>query len=69
MDVSDIRTPLLIDSIRFKITPPDIFLVIRDTAVVGMMIVLLYYDGAQSLPCPLKRCKAGTRSNRLSYSG
>ena len=51
MDVSDIRTPFLVDGLRPKITPQDIFLILRDAAMVGMMIVFLYYDRAQSLLC------------------
>ena len=51
MDVSDIRTPFLVNGFRPKITPQNIFLILRDAAMVGMMIVLLYYDRAQSLLC------------------
>ncbi len=50
-DVSDIRTSFLVDRLRPKITPQDIFLIIRDAAMVSMMVVLLYYDGAQPLLC------------------
>ena len=49
MDVSDIRTPFLVDRVRPKITSKNIFLIIRNAAMVGMMIVFLYYDGAQPL--------------------
>ena len=49
MDVSDIRTPFLVDRVRPKITSQNIFLIIRNAAMVGMMIVFLYYDGAQPL--------------------
>ncbi len=48
MDVSDIRTPFLVNGLRPKITPQNIFLILRDAAMAGMMIVLFYYNRAEN---------------------
>ena len=48
MDVSDIRTPFLVNGFRPKITPQNIFLILRDAAMAGMMIVLFYYNRAEN---------------------
>ena len=44
IDTSNICALLLVDGFRPKITPQDIFLIIRDTAMIGMVVVFLYHD-------------------------
>ena len=46
MDVSNVRTSFLVDGLRFKITLQNIYLIIRDTAMIGTVVVLPYYNRA-----------------------
>ena len=47
MDVSNVRTPFLVDGLRFKITLQNIYLIIWDAAMIGTVVVLPYYNRAQ----------------------
>ena len=51
MDVSNVRTPFLVNGLRFKITLQNIYLIIWDAAMIGTVVVLLYYNRAQPLLC------------------
>ena len=51
MDVGNICAPFLVGGFRSKTTFQDIHFIIWDTAMVGMVVVLLYYHRAQPLPC------------------
>ena len=43
MDIIDIRTPFLIDGFRFKVSFQDIYFIIWDSSMVGMVIIPFYY--------------------------
>ena len=47
MDIGNISTPFLVDGFRLKITLQNVFLIIGNGSVIGMIIVFFYYD----LPC------------------
>lgn len=51
MDIGDIGTPFLVDGLRFEIPFQNVFLIIRDASVIGMIVVLLYHNRVQSLLC------------------
>jgi len=51
MDIGNISTPFLVDSFRFEITLQNVFLIIGNGSMIGMMVVFLYYDRAQPLLC------------------
>ena len=51
MDVGNICAPSSVDGFCSKITFQDIHFIIWDTAVIGMVAVLLYYHRAQPLLC------------------
>ena len=70
MDAGNICAPFLIDGFRSKITFQDIHFIIWDTAMIGMVAVLLYYHRAQSLPChmPLDPLDAAGCPNAIEYT-
>ena len=49
MDIGNIRAPFLVDGFYFEVTLQDIFLIIRDSPMIGMMVVSLYYNRASLL--------------------
>ena len=51
MDIGDIRTPFLIDGFCFKITSQDIYLIIRDSPMVCIVVILFYHYRPQPLFC------------------
>ncbi len=51
MDIGNIGTPFLVDGFRFEIMFQNIFFIIWNGSVTGMMVVFLYYNRAQSLLC------------------
>ena len=51
MDVGDVCTPLLVDRICAKITLEYVFLIIRHGTLVRMMVIFLYNNRTQTLPC------------------
>ncbi len=70
MDVGNICAPFLIDGFRSKITFQDIHFIIWDTAMIGMVVVLLYYHRAQSLLChmPLDPLDTAGCPNAIEYT-
>jgi hypothetical protein len=70
MDVGNICAPFLVDGFRFKITFQDIHFIIWDTAMIGMMVVLLYYHRAQFLLChmPLDPLDAAGCPSVIEYT-
>ena len=70
MDAGNICAPFLIDGFRSKITFQDIHFIIWDTAMIGMVAVLLYYHRAQSLLChmPLDPLDAAGCPGAIEYT-
>ena len=69
--VGDSRfTLFLVDGLRSKITSQNIFLIIRDASMIGMVVVFLHYDGAQSLFChmPLHPLDAAGHAVIIQYA-
>ncbi len=70
MDVGNICAPFLVDGFRSKITFQDIHFIIWDTAMIGMVVVFLYYHRAQSLLChmPLDPLDAAGCPDGIEYT-
>ena len=51
MDIGNIGTPFLVDGFRLEITLQNVFLIIGNGSVIGMVVVFLYYNRTQSLIC------------------
>lgn len=50
MDIGNVCTPFFIDSCRLKVTVQDIFPASGKSFKVGMVVIFLYCNGAQTQP-------------------